>query len=279
MLLVNIAYCKNDSWLVNYNWAGRTINNDFPNVQIFPEFGGSCNWHVPGSSVYELLHKRFWFLWVTKLWIQGYSHTWPRWVSSPCTWVATWGDDISWVARLDWWLRCDMDSRKDSHWAGTSSTETHGSCPVSFSVDWSQVWPSVASRIWRFGPRWPCLTSVSLTVQWDNDSTGLFWGLNKVYQFGELWVICIITLIMFYRWRSLNLERELSYSGWASWAMSKWWLAPPSNLPAEVYVMCYSLLFLVSFRLSKFLWIFCGVQDMKMAKSIEVLLPANLKVT
>lgn len=78
MLLVNIAYCKNDSWLVNCNWAGRTINNEFPNVQSFPEFGGSCNWHVPGSSVYELLHKRFWFLWVMKLWIQGCSHTWPR---------------------------------------------------------------------------------------------------------------------------------------------------------------------------------------------------------
>lgn len=107
--------------------------------------------------------------------MEGNSHKCPRWVTSPCTCGVTQGEDVSWVANWTGGWPCS-----DSHWAKTCSTDVRSSCPVSFSVDWHQVWPMIA--FWRFEPWWPLHVKPLLPQLFsgDNHSTGLCWGLNQV---------------------------------------------------------------------------------------------------
>lgn len=101
ILLGNTAYDKNDHWLVNCKWAeGIEINYWILDKEIKLWASQSLVTLVTDMSlqtVYKLLQEIL-LLWVTRLWTQGYSHKCPRWVSSPCTWVATWGD-VFWTAK------------------------------------------------------------------------------------------------------------------------------------------------------------------------------------
>lgn len=121
----------------------------------FSEAGDSCNWHVLGNSVYELLQGL-----VVPAGLKALDSGPPSQVlqvSLSLHWLPC-GERCLLGSKRDWWADGCLDPCKHSDWAGISSTKACGSCPISFSVDWHLVSPMVAFWVWKFGAWWQLYT-------------------------------------------------------------------------------------------------------------------------